>query len=184
MAMLLLIAGHETTANLIGNAVLGLLTHPDQLALLRADPALLPGAVEEFLRYDTPVHNAPVRFAAEDVEVAGTTIPAGAAVQLSLGAANRDPDRVAGAAELRIDRDASGHVAFGHGLHFCLGAQLARIEGAGGDRRAAGPLPRPGARRRARRDRPPAQRAGPRAHRAPREPRRPGMIGASGPSGR
>jgi len=129
MAMLLLIAGHETTTNLIGNAVLGLLTHPDQLALLRERPELLPAAVEEFLRWDSPVYNAPVRFTTEDVGVAGTVIPAGSVVQLALGSANRDSTRFPDADELRVDRDASGHVAFGHGLHFCLGAQLARIEG-------------------------------------------------------
>jgi cytochrome P450 len=127
MAMLLLIAGHETTVNLIGNGVLALLTHPAQRALLRERPELLPSAVEEFLRWDSPVHTAPLRFAAEDVEYSGVTIPAGSTVQLSLAAANRDA-RFADAAELRIDRDAGGHTAFGHGLHHCLGAQLARIE--------------------------------------------------------
>jgi cytochrome P450 len=129
MALLLLVAGHETTVNLIGNAVLGLLTHPDQLTLLRERPELVPGAVEEFLRWNTPVYTAPVRFASEDVEVAGTTVPAGAVVYLSLGSANRDSERFPDADALRVDRDPAGHVAFGHGLHFCLGAQLARIEG-------------------------------------------------------
>jgi vitamin D3 1,25-hydroxylase len=129
MSMMLLIAGHETTVNLIANGLLALLTHPEQLARLRARPELLAGAVEEFLRWDSPVHSTPVRFAAEDVEYAGVTIPAGAVVVLSLAAANRDGERFADAEELRVDRDASGHVAFGHGLHHCLGAQLARIEG-------------------------------------------------------
>ncbi len=129
MAMLLLIAGHETTVNLVGNGVLALLTHRDQRALLRERPDLLPAAVEEFLRWDSPVHSTPLRFAAEDVEYSGVTIPARSVVTLSLAAANRDPERFAGAEELRIDRDAGGHVAFGHGLHHCLGAQLARIEG-------------------------------------------------------
>jgi cytochrome P450 len=129
MAMMLLIAGHETTVNLIGNGLLALLTHPGQRALLRARPDLLPSAVEEFLRWDSPVHSTPVRFAAEDVEYSGVTIPARSVVTLSLAAANRDPDRFPDAEELRIDRDASGHVAFGHGVHHCLGAQLARIEG-------------------------------------------------------
>ncbi|WP_308283498.1 cytochrome P450 family protein [Pseudonocardia nigra] len=129
MAMLLLIAGHETTVNLIGNGLLALLTHPEQFALLRERPDLLPSAVEEFLRWDSPVHSAPVRFAAEDVEYSGVTIPAGAIVTLSLAAANRDGERFDDAEELRVDRDPSGHVAFGHGLHHCLGAQLARIEG-------------------------------------------------------
>ncbi|MDN5751266.1 MAG: cytochrome P450 [Pseudonocardia sp.] len=138
MAMLLLVAGHETTVNLIGNGVLALLTHPEQRALLQERPELLPSAVEEFLRWDSPVHSAPVRFAAEDVEYSGVTIPAGSVVSLSLASANRDtrfdaPDGSgadgSGADELRIDRDTSGHTAFGHGLHHCLGAQLARIEG-------------------------------------------------------
>ena len=129
MAMMLLIAGHETTVNLIGNGLLALFTHPEQRALLRERPELLPSAVEEFLRWDSPVHSTPVRFAAEDVEYSGVTIPARSVVTLSLAAANRDPERFAGAEELHVDRDASGHVAFGHGLHHCLGAQLARIEG-------------------------------------------------------
>ncbi|MDN5856147.1 MAG: cytochrome P450, partial [Actinomycetia bacterium] len=128
MAFLLLVAGHETTVSLIGNAVCALLTRPDQLELLHGRPDLLPGAVEEFLRWDTSVHNAPVRFAAEDVEIAGTIIPAGAVVYLTLGAANRDPARFACAGELQLDREPSGHLAFGHGLHHCLGAPLARIE--------------------------------------------------------
>ena len=128
MAMIILIAGHETTVNLIGNGVLALLTHPEQRALLRDRPDLLPSAVEEFLRWDSPVQNAPVRFAAEDVEYSGVRIPAGSVVALSLGSANRDETRFDDAAALRIDRDASGHTAFGHGLHHCLGAQLARIE--------------------------------------------------------
>jgi hypothetical protein len=129
MGMMLLIAGHETTVNLIGNAVLGLLTHPAQLALLRERPELVPAAVEEFLRWDSPVGNAPVRFTSEDVEIGGTTIPGGSVVMLGLAAANRDEARFPDADRLDITRDAGGHVAFGHGLHFCLGAQLARIEG-------------------------------------------------------
>jgi cytochrome P450 len=129
MGMMLLIAGHETTVNLIGNGVLALLAHPDQRALLQERPDLLPAAVEEFLRWDSPVHSAPVRFAAEDVEYSGVTIPAGSVVTLSLAAANRDGSRFDEAEELRVDRDPGGHVAFGHGLHHCLGAQLARIEG-------------------------------------------------------
>ncbi len=128
MAMIILIAGHETTVNLIGNGVLALLTHPEQRALLRDRPDLLPSAVEEFLRWDSPVQNAPVRFTAQDVEYSGVRIPAGSVVALSLGSANRDETRFDDAAALRIDRDASGHTAFGHGLHHCLGAQLARIE--------------------------------------------------------
>jgi Cytochrome P450 len=128
MGMLLLIAGHETSVNLVGNALLGLLIHPDQRALLRARPDLTANLVEEVLRWDSPVQNTPARFTTEPVEMGGVTIPAGVAVVLSLAAANRDPDRFPGADELRIDRAAQGHVAFGHGLHHCLGAQLARIE--------------------------------------------------------
>ncbi len=129
MTMMLLIAGHETTVNLIGNGLLALLTHPGQLDLLRRRPELLPAAVEEFLRWDSPVHSTPARFAAQDVEYAGVTIPAGSVVILSLAAANRDPARFDDPAALHIDRDDAGHAAFGHGLHHCLGAQLARIEG-------------------------------------------------------
>jgi len=129
MAMLLLIAGHETTVNLIGNGLLALLTHPAQLAMLRERPELMPAAVEEFLRWDSPVHTTPARYTTEDVEYAGVTIPAGSVVCLSLAAANRDPARFDHPDVLRADRDASGHVGFGHGLHHCLGAQLARIEG-------------------------------------------------------
>ncbi|MEU7812953.1 cytochrome P450 [Pseudonocardia sp. NPDC049154] len=129
MAMLLLIAGHETTVNLIGNGVLGLLTHPEQREILADKPELWPNAVEEFLRWDSPVTNAPVRFAAEDVEVAGTTIPEGAVVMLGIAAANRDDARFTDAARLDVTRDDRGHLAFGYGLHHCLGAPLARIEG-------------------------------------------------------
>jgi cytochrome P450 len=129
MGVLLLIAGHETTVNLIGNAMLGLLTHAEQRAALQANPWLLPQAVEEFLRWDSPVTNAPFRFTTEPVEIGGATIPAGQMVMLSLGAANRDEARFADAAELRLDREAGGHLAFGHGIHFCIGAPLARLEG-------------------------------------------------------
>ncbi|MEJ8279821.1 cytochrome P450 family protein [Pseudonocardia spirodelae] len=129
MATLLLIAGHETTVNLIGNGVLALLTHPEQRARLEQDPTLITSAVEEFLRFESPVSNAPMRFAAEDVTYSGVTIPAGATVMLGLAAANRDPAWVADPERLDITRDASSGVFFGHGIHFCLGAQLARTEG-------------------------------------------------------
>ena len=129
MAMLLLIAGHETTVNLIGNGVLALLTNPDQRKLLAEDPSLIGSAVEEFLRFDSPVSQAPIRFAAEDVTYSGVTIPAGDMVMLGLAAANRDGDWAAEPDRLDITRDASGGVFFGHGIHFCLGAQLARLEG-------------------------------------------------------
>jgi cytochrome P450 len=127
--LLLYIAGHETTVNLIAGGTLALLRHPAQLALLRHDPALIANAVEELLRYDSPVQ-ASRRITLEPVSVSGVTIPAGAFVMASLGSANRDegfwgPD----AAELRVDRDnARQHVSFGAGPHHCLGASLARLE--------------------------------------------------------
>ncbi len=129
MAFLLLVAGHETTVNLIGNGVYLLLTHPDQLALLRSDPGLLPRAVEEFLRYEGPVETSTLRFTTEPVEVGGVTIPAGEVVLVALASANRDPRRFADADRLDITRADSQHLAFGHGIHFCLGAPLARLEG-------------------------------------------------------
>lgn len=130
MAFLLLVAGHETTVNLIGNGVLALLRHPDQLAALHADPSLLPGAVEEFLRYDGPINLATLRSTAEPIEVDGVTIPAGEFVMVALGGANRDPARFAEPDGLDVTRPAGGHLAFGHGIHYCLGAPLARMEGA------------------------------------------------------
>ncbi|MEZ0077248.1 cytochrome P450 [Planotetraspora sp. GP83] len=126
---LLLIAGHETTVNLIGNGMAALLRHPDQLALLRDRPDLLPPAIEEFLRYDGPVERSSIRIAMEDLEIAGTPIPKGSMVHVSLGAAGRDPDGLADPNRLDITREDSRHVAFGHGIHFCLGAPLARLEG-------------------------------------------------------
>ncbi|MFL6119528.1 cytochrome P450 [Actinophytocola sp.] len=129
MAFLLLVAGHETTVNLIANGTLALLTHPDQLAALRADPALLPGAVEEFLRYDGPLSHATLRYTAAPVEIGGVTIPADEFVLVALASANRDGDRFGEPDDLDITRHAAGHLAFGHGIHFCLGAPLARLEG-------------------------------------------------------
>jgi len=129
MAFLLLIAGHETTVNLVSNGVRALLTHPDQLALLRADMGLIDGAVEEMLRYDGPVETATFRFTTEPVDVAGTVIPAREPVLVALASADRDPDRFTEADRFDIRRDTRGHVAFGHGLHYCLGAPLARLEG-------------------------------------------------------
>ena len=127
--LLLYIAGHETTVNLIAGGTLALLRHPVQLALLRDDPALITNAVEELLRYDSPVQ-ASRRITTEPVSISGVTIPAGAFVMASLGSANRDegfwgPD----AAELRLSRgNARQHVSFGGGPHHCLGASLARLE--------------------------------------------------------
>lgn len=129
MSVMLLIAGHETTVNLIGNGLLALLTHPHQFALLRENPDLVHAAVEEFLRWDSPVHSLSTFYTTEDVEYSWVTIPGGSVVRLSLAAANRDPERFTDAAELRINRSDAGHLAFSHGLHHCLGAQLARVEG-------------------------------------------------------
>jgi cytochrome P450 len=128
MAWLLLVAGHETTVNLIGGGVLALLQHPGELARLRADPALLGGAVEELLRYVSPVNDATFRFTAEPVDLGGMHIGAGEVVLVSLAGANRDPSRYAGPEELDVGRDSTGHLAFGHGIHYCVGAPLARLE--------------------------------------------------------
>ena len=128
MAFLLLAAGHETTVNLIGNGMLALLTHPDQLGALRADRSRLPDAIEEFLRYDGPVNQATLRFTAEPVEIGGARIPAGEFVMVSIDSANHDGTRYCEPDALDIGRDAAGHLAFGHGIHYCLGAPLARLE--------------------------------------------------------
>ena len=129
MLFLLLIAGHETTTNLIASGTLALLSNPAQLQRLRAEPALLPGAVEELLRYANPLNHATERFTLEPVEIGGVTIPAREWVLCVTSAANRDPGRYPDADRLDVGRDAGGHVAFGHGIHFCLGAPLARLEG-------------------------------------------------------
>jgi len=126
--VLLLVAGNETTTNLIGNAVIALLDNPDQLAMLRWDPSLIPNAVEEALRYDAPVQFL-FRRTTRAVELSGTTIPEGSMTTVLFGSANRDERRYADSERFDITRDASGHVAFGHGIHFCLGAPLARLEG-------------------------------------------------------
>jgi len=129
MGVLLLVAGHETTVNLIGTGVLLLLRHPEQRAALRADGTLLPGAVEEFLRFDGPVMLGLMRYAIDDVEIGGVLIPRGQVAVLSTGAANRDPARFDRPDLVDITRRDNGHVAFGHGIHYCLGAALARLEG-------------------------------------------------------
>lgn len=129
MAFLLLIAGHETTVNLIGNGVLALLTHPDQLAALRADMSLIDGVVEETLRWEGPVENATFRYAAEPLEIGGVRIEKGEHVMIGLTAAQRDGARFPAPDRFDIRRDTRGHLAFGHGLHYCLGAPLARLEG-------------------------------------------------------
>jgi cytochrome P450 len=128
IAGLLLIAGHETTSNMLGLGTLALLRHPDQLALVRDDPAAVAPAVEELLRFLGIVHSGIPRTTTEDVEVGGVVIPADSLVILALAAANRDPRVVPDGDRLDITRDAAGHVAFGHGVHHCLGAPLARME--------------------------------------------------------
>jgi cytochrome P450 len=124
---LLLLAGSETTTNLIGSAVLTLAEHPAQLARLRADPALMPAAIEEVLRYRPPVQ-AVFRQTRRDVAMRGKTIPAGKLVIAVIGSANRDPGHFAHPRRFDIGRDPNPHVAFGHGIHFCIGAPLARLE--------------------------------------------------------
>ena len=124
---LLFMAGHETTVNLIGNALVALFNHPAELAKLKADPGLLPQAVEEFLRFDSSVQQLP-RVAQADVEIGGQTILAGEMVICLLGAANRDPDVYVEPDKLDVSRPFVRSKSFGGGIHFCLGAQLARIE--------------------------------------------------------
>ncbi|HWY46236.1 MAG TPA: cytochrome P450 [Bryobacteraceae bacterium] len=124
---LLLIAGSETTTNLLNNAILCLIEHPDQFARLRATPDLVPSAIEEVLRYRSPVQWM-FRATRRDVEVDGQTIPVGKLVLPIIGSANRDPRRFCDAGRFDIARDPNPHIAFGHGIHFCLGAPLSRLE--------------------------------------------------------
>jgi len=130
MVFLLLVAGHETTVNLIGNGTLTLLNHPDQMQLLRANPDLIQSAVEEMLRYEGPVGASSMRWAMEDVELHGQVIPAGDMVLASLLAADRDPAVFENPDTFDITRQNNKHIAFGSGIHYCLGAPLARLEGA------------------------------------------------------
>jgi cytochrome P450 len=125
--MLLLVAGNETTTNLIGNTVTALLDHPAQLALVAEDPSLVPGAIEETLRYDAPIQLV-FRTATQDLELAGTRIPKGAYVAPLLGSANRDERRFPDPDRFDVRRNPQGHLGFGFGKHFCLGASLARLE--------------------------------------------------------
>lgn len=126
---LLLLAGNETTTNLIGNGLHALMSHPDQLELLRADPTLITSAVEEMLRWDCPVQ-ATGRNAIRECELGGTRIRPGTAVAILNGAANRDPAQFPDSDRFDIRRSPNDHIAFGEGIHFCLGAALARLEGA------------------------------------------------------
>jgi cytochrome P450 len=125
----LVVAGHDTTTSLIGNGTVALLLHPEQRDALVADPALVPHAIEEILRWDAPVPHSTFRYTTQDVALAGTVIPAFAQVIISLGATNRDPARYANPQTFDITRADSSHLAFGHGIHHCLGARLARLEG-------------------------------------------------------
>ncbi|MFJ1876224.1 cytochrome P450 family protein [Streptomyces chartreusis] len=128
LAFLILFAGYENTVQLIGNAVLALLRHPEQLDALRADPKRIAAAVEEFHRFEGPALLAIRRFPTEDMTIGGVPVPAGETVLLSLAAANRDPARFPDPDRLDLSRDTSGHLALGHGVHHCLGAPLARAE--------------------------------------------------------
>jgi cytochrome P450 len=127
-ASLILAAGHETTTNLIGNGILTLLRHPDQLQLLREEPDLIESAVEELLRFESPVQWTG-RVALEDLEINDLQVPQGQRLAMGLGAANRDPTQFPEPDRLDLRRAENRHVAFGHGIHFCLGAALARMEG-------------------------------------------------------
>ena len=129
MVFLLLVAGHETTVNLIGNGTLALLNNPDQMERLVKDPGLIESAVEELLRYDGPLKMATERYAREDVTIAGTTIPQGELVFAGLASANRDERQFPDPERLDLAREPNRHLAFGQGVHYCLGAPLARLEG-------------------------------------------------------
>jgi len=126
--VLLLIAGHETTVNLIGNGLFALLRHPAEFRALRDHPTLIATAVEELLRYDGPVQRTG-RMTMTDVEISGTPIPKGSIVAAIIGAANRDPAQFSDPERLDVARRENRHIAFGFGIHFCLGAPLARVEG-------------------------------------------------------
>ena len=129
MAALLLIAGHETTVNLIANGILTLLRHRDEITSMRADPRRAIRVVEELLRYEPPVQFITNRTTLSDVEVEGITLPAGSTVVLVLAAANRDPTRFDRAVQFDPDRIDNQHLGFGSGVHSCFGAAVARLEG-------------------------------------------------------
>ena len=128
MSVLMLIAGHDTTVSLIGNGLLELLRTPGQLALLRSGPALLPNAVDEMLRHACPVNISSTRFTREAVELGGVRVPAGELLYMSILSANRDATQFENPDVFDITREAGGHLGFGHGIHYCLGAPLARLE--------------------------------------------------------
>lgn len=127
--MLLIVAGHETTVNLIANGLLALLTHPEQLTLLKADPSLVAQAIEELLRFNGPVEFSTDRWAKESFTFMGQQVEKGDHVIVSLASADHDPEVFANPGTLDITREKSSHLAFGKGIHYCLGAPLARLEG-------------------------------------------------------
>lgn len=129
MIFLLIVAGHETTVNLIGNGTLALLQHPEQMRLLQSDPSLIPGAVEELLRYTAPVSTSDERWASEDITLHGQAIHKGEMVYAALIAANADPQQFHAGDTLDVTRQENQHLSFGKGIHYCLGAPLARLEG-------------------------------------------------------
>jgi pimeloyl-[acyl-carrier protein] synthase len=126
--VMLFFGGHETTVNLIGNGTLALLRHPDQLERLRADLSLIPSAVEELLRYDSPVQRVGLRIARENIDLGDVLIRPGEAATGFIGAANRDPDQFSDCEELDLGRSNNRHLSFAAGAHYCLGAALARLE--------------------------------------------------------
>ena len=128
MLFLLLLAGHETTVNLIGNGTLALLEHPDQLEKLKANPKLMNSTIEEILRFTNPVQHIAPRYALEDVELGGNVIPKGGTVIVGIASANRDETIFENADTFNIAREPNRHIAFGMGIHYCLGAPLARLE--------------------------------------------------------
>jgi cytochrome P450 PksS len=130
MLFLLLVAGHETTVNLIGSGTLALLQDPAAMAQLRDNPAIIRTAVEELLRFSSPVAQADERYAREDITIQGVTIPRGELVYPVIASANRDETQFASPDTLDLTRDPNRHLAFGQGVHYCLGAPLARLEGA------------------------------------------------------
>jgi cytochrome P450 len=125
----LIIAGHDTTSSLIGNGVVALLTHPEQLARVRCNPQLMANAVEELIRFDAPVPHSTFRYSIEALDIGGVTIPGGAQVIVNLASANRDAAHFERSETLDVERPDVRHLGFGHGIHFCLGAPLARLEG-------------------------------------------------------
>lgn len=129
MVVLLIVAGHETTVGLIGNAVLTLLLHPDQLDVVRRDPSLTPAVIEEILRYEGPVERTITRFVTKDVTLAGQRLNRGDLVIAVVGSANRDSAQFPDADRFDVTRNPQRHLGFGHGVHYCVGAPLARLEG-------------------------------------------------------